>query len=205
MGKQRSTVLILGDGLTEFFYLQSLRDLFKRITIEPDYPKHTNMAELEQQIIQGINKGYDHIFCVIDMDTKEEESECTQYTKLKAKYTGVINKPKKGIRCQIAFFETHRCTELFFLYYFHYTSRPYQDQEALIRELNQYVRYEKKREFFKKCKGLHTYFEKNGGSLDTAVANAEHSICERSVSAREYTYSELGKLIKRLRDIEMCK
>ena len=165
MGKLRQTALILGEGPTEFFYFKSLCDVFKRLIIKPDYPKHTNIKELEAKIAEGVAMGYSHIFCIIDMDTKDREPERSQYKKLKAKYAKPINKPKKGIYCEVEFFETHRCTELFFLYYFRYTSRPYGEQEPLLKDLNQCVEYRKTIEFFIKTKGLHGYFESNGGSL----------------------------------------
>ena len=162
MGKLRQTALILGEGPTEFFYFKSLCDVFKRLTIKPDYPKHTNIKELDAKIAEGVAMGYSHIFCIIDMDTKDKEPERSQYQKLKAK-----------------FFETHRCTELFFLYYFRYTSRPYETQEPLLKDLNQCVVYRKTIEFFIKTKGLHGYFERNGGSLEKAVANANRSMGEK--------------------------
>ena len=201
MGKLRQTALILGEGPTEFFYFKSLCDVYKNITIKPDYPKHTSIKELELKIEEGVAMGYNHIFCVIDMDTKDQEPERTQYAKLKAKYAKPINKPKKGIYCSVEFFETHRCTELFFLYYFRYTSRPYADQEALIKDLNRDVAYQKTTDFFIKSKGLHSYFERNGGRLDTAVANAERSMMEKVEGGREYTYSELGILMEKLKDL----
>ena len=86
MGKQRQTALILGEGPTEFFYFKSLCDVFKRLTIKPDYPKHTNLRELEAKIEEGVAMGYSHIFCIIDMDTKDKEPEHSQYIRLKAKY-----------------------------------------------------------------------------------------------------------------------
>ena len=86
MGKLRQTALVLGEGPTEFFYFKSLCDVFKRLTIKPDYPKHTSIKELELKIEDGISMGYNHIFCVIDMDTKDEEPERSQYQKLKVKY-----------------------------------------------------------------------------------------------------------------------
>lgn len=201
MGKQRQTALILGEGPTEFFYFKSLADVYKNITIKPDYPKHTSIKELEQKIEEGIAMGYNHIFCVIDMDTKDTEPERTQYAKLKAKYEKPINKPKKGIYCNVEFFETHRCTELFFLYYFRYTSRPYADQEALIKDLNRDVAYQKTTDFFIKCKGLHSYFERNGGRLDSAMVNANRSMEEKLKSDRDYTYSELGRLVNKLKEM----
>lgn len=198
MGKLRQTALILGEGPTEFFYFKSLCDVFKRLTIKPDYPKHTSIKELELKIADGIEMGYNHIFCIIDMDTKVVEPERTQYQRLKAKYAKPINKPKKGIYCEVEFFETHRCTELFFLYYFRYTSRPYDTQEPLLRDLNQCVEYRKAIDFFIKTKGLHSYFERNGGSLAKAIANANRSMEEIQTDGRDYTYSELGRLMAML-------
>ena len=202
MGKQRQTALILGEGPTEFFYFKSLCDVFKNITIKPDYPKHTSIKELEIKIEEGIAMGYSHIFCVIDMDTKDQEPERTQYQKLRAKYAKPINKPKKGIYCNVEFFETHRCTELFFLYYFRYTSRSYEDQESLLKDLNKSVEYRKAIDFFIKSKGLHSYFERNGGSLNAAIGNANRSMEDKQANGREYTYSELGRLIKELKELE---
>ena len=202
MGKLRQTALILGEGPTEFFYFKSLCDVFKRLTIKPDYPKHTSIKELESKIAEGIELGYNHIFCIIDMDTKYMEPECSQYKKLKAKYAKPINKPKKGIYCEVEFFETNRCTELFFLYYFRYTSRPYDTQDPLLRDLNQCVEYRKAIDFFIKTKGLHSYFERNGGSLEKAIANANRSMEEIQTDGRDYTYSELGQLMMRLNGLE---
>ena len=202
MGKQRQTALILGEGPTEFFYFKSLCDVFKNITIKPDYPKHTSIKELEIKIEEGIAMGYSHIFCVIDMDTKDQEPERTQYQKLRTKYAKPINKPKKGIYCNVEFFETHRCTELFFLYYFRYTSRSYEDQESLLKDLNKNVEYRKAIDFFIKSKGLHSYFERNGGSLNVATVNANRSMEDKLANGREYTYSELGRLIRELKELE---
>ena len=201
MGKLRQATLILGEGPTEFFFFKSLCDVFKRLTIKPDYPKHTNLKDLEAKIVEGVAMGYNHIFCIIDMDTKNEEPERSQYQKLRAKYAKPINKPKKGIFCEVEFFETHRCTELFFLYYFHYKARPYDTQEALLKDLNRCVEYHKTIEFFVKCRGLHSYFERNGGSLDAAITNADRSMQEKQSTGREYSYSELGRLVRLLRDL----
>lgn len=201
MGKLKHSVLILGEGPTEFYYFNSLRDVVKGLTIKPDYPKHSSMKELEEKIEDGIKDGHDRIFCVIDMDTKDEEPECTQYARLKKKYSKPVSKPKKGIYCEVHFFETHRCTELFFLYYYRYTARAYNDQQELLLALNKQCGYEKTIDFFKKSKGLHAYLEKKGGKLDTAIHNAKHSIDEKLADNRNYTYSELGRMIEELKSL----
>ena len=53
----------------------------------------------------------------------------------------------------------------------------------------------------RKSKGLHSYFERNGGSLVTATVNANHSMDEKQSSNRDYTYSELGKMMKTLESL----
>lgn len=190
-GKLNTTTLILGEGITEWYYIKSLQDVFKGLNFKPDYPKQTNLQELEIKIEKGISTGYDRIFCLIDMDNKTEGKGKTEYNNFKKKYLN--NK-----ECKIEFFETHRCTELFFLYYFQYTSRPYDNQDSLIKDLNKKVFYEKNGDFFKKCKGLHNYFERNAGSLANAINNANKSLKEKLKDNRDYTYSELGKLIEKL-------
>ena len=63
------------------------------------------------------------------------------------------------------------------------------------------MEYRNTAEFFIKCKGLHSYFERNGGSLASAIANAEHSMDEKLASGRDYTYSEIGRLMSVLEDL----
>lgn len=200
MGRIHKTVLILGEGPTEFYYFKSLNDVFKGLTIQPDYPKHTNLKELERKIKEGIGMGYDEVCCVIDMDNKHCEPERSLYAGLKRKYEKTVDKPKKGIHCKVRFYETHRCTELFFLYYFCYTSRSYADQARLLKDLRRHCEYHKTDKFFSGSGGLHSYFERKGGSLTDAIRRAEQSVQERREEGRNYTYSELGRMMKELSD-----
>ena len=136
MGKLRESAMIIGEGITEFYYFQSLRDVYKQVVFKPDCPKHTSIEELKIKIREAVEKGYTYVFCIIDMDNKDKEPERTRYKKLKEEFAKPINQPKKGIFCNVVFFETHLCTELFFRYYFGYTSRPYEKQDSLIEDLN---------------------------------------------------------------------
>lgn len=83
-----------------------------------------------------------------------------------------------------------------------YISRPYNEQETLLKDLNQCVEYRKTIEFFIKTKGLHGYFERNGGSLKKAVVNAHRSMDEKQMNNRDYTYSELGILMEKIRRLK---
>lgn len=124
--------------------------------------------------------------------------EFAAYSKLRDKYSKPVSNRRRGIYCEVRFFETHRCTELFFLYYFRYTSKAYNSQDALLSNLNKECPYEKTQAFFMKCQGLHRYFEKHGGSLSSAIRNADKSMAERMALPRDYTYSELGIMMREL-------
>lgn len=104
MGTLKNKVAIIGEGPTEYYYIQSLADLFKGITIKPDYPKHTSMWELSKKISTSVEEGYRYVFCVVDMDNKGVESEMKLYKKLKEKYRNPVIKKNKGIYCDVMFF-----------------------------------------------------------------------------------------------------
>ena len=198
MGKLKDAILILGEGPTEYFYINSLKDEFPFLqNVEPKTPKHTNMAELQRYIKRAIDDGYSKVFCLIDMDNKKDGAEKVKYEQLKSEYSRPIVDAKKGIDCEVAFFETERCTELFFYYYFKYTTKKYNCSDDVVRELHKECGYLKELKFFAKHP-LHSYFTKQGGTLENAIANAEKSCKSRNEQGRDYTYSQIGDMLNRL-------
>ena len=192
----KETFIIIGEGPTEYFFLNSLKDEFRSMqNISPQYPKHTSMAELELIIKNAIEQGYNHIYCMIDLDNKKEGKDKSDYVNLKKRFHGKhISKPKKGIDCHIEFFETERCTELFFLYYFKYTTKLYNHSNEVEADLSKECGYIKTTDFFRKHP-LHQHFTKQGGSIYEAIKNAEMSM--ESAEERGYTFSELGRMFKK--------
>jgi hypothetical protein len=196
MGKLKDAILILGEGPTECFYLNSLKDDFPVLqNIEPKMPKHTSLQELKKRIEKAVCKGYSKVFCMIDMDTKKDGSEKQSYEALKKKYNKPVEDAQNGIRCEVKFFETDRCTELFFLYYFRHTTKEYLTSKELEKDLSERCGYRKEQKFFAR-NPLHRFFTKNGGSLKTAIENADKSC--KDVETRGYTYSQLGDMFKEL-------
>lgn len=137
MGKLADAIMILGEGPTESFYMNSLRDYYpaQLKSIEPKIPKHSNLTELEKKIEEGISKGYSKIFCMIEYLTSNE----------------------------------------------------------VVNELEKKCGYQKNLKFFRK--GLHKIFKEKGGTLRTAITNANNSCKDK---ARGYTYSELGSMLQAL-------
>lgn len=197
---KRQTTVIIGEGPTEFYYLNSLRDEFRQLqSIKPDTPKNTSLRELEHSIESAISMGYDRIFCLIDMHNKKKDpTSWAAYSELKHKYHGkkVLNE-KKGINYEVRFFETDRCTELFFLYYFKYTGQNFEESKAIEDELCRICGYEKTQRFFR-SHPLHQFFQKQGGNLLNAIQNSLKSEQNLKYGERDYTYSELGSMFKEL-------
>lgn len=204
MARQRQTTIIIGEGPTEFYYLNSLKDKYRILQhIKPDSPKNTSLRELQRSIENSIQMGYSQVFCLIDMDTKKKDPKSNaDYQRLKKKYDGQhIVKSRFGIDCTVRFFETDRCTELFFIYYFKYTTQKFQASGDVEAMLNKICGYDKSLKFFR-THPLHQYFEKMGGSFEDAIRNSIKSVEGIRNGSRDYTYSELGEMF-RLLNIEV--
>lgn len=189
----KKSIVIIGEGPTEFFYFNSLKDRFRGLQIKPEVPTNTSLAELENKIIACRNDGATYIYCIIDMDNKHNEPAKSHYKRLKAKYQGEYVNRKKGIHCHIRFIETDRCTELFFLYYFKYTKKEYFCSDNVCAELANICGYEKNIKFFQKHP-LNAFFIQKGGCLDVAIENANKSVLDKE----QGSFSEIGELMLEL-------
>ena len=106
-------------------------------------------------------------------------------------------KKRSGIDCQIRFYETERCTELFFIYYFKYTTQKFQTSEDVEVLLNKICGYDKTLKFFR-GHPLHQFFEMQGGNFVNAIANASRSLVDVRNVNRDCTYSEIGSMFNDL-------
>lgn len=92
MRRSRETVVVIGEGITEKYYIQSLRDV---LVIKPTAikPKNSSLEELEHSIEGAIKEGYSRIYCLIDKDNKvldgnpDHERNAKVYSNLRNKYT----------------------------------------------------------------------------------------------------------------------
>lgn len=172
-------IAVIGEGPTEQYYLQSLQGILP-VNV---YPKVTKdgMDYLVQRVEQCIREGFDKVYCLIDMDNKRKGKEKTEYDQFLRKYSGKSFRNKNtGEETEVIVIENNPCLEIWFLYYFKYTTGLYSSYERinpLKPELKKYLpEYEKRIEFFKKCGGLHQYLTDKGGQLDLASKNSRKSI-----------------------------
>lgn len=200
MRRQRISVVVLGEGITEKYYFESLRD-FLPIKPVAKITKHTTVPYIEKMINQLINDGYDIIYCLIDMDNKikdgtpERKKNREEYDKLKRKYHNKIVRKKEG-ESKIIMIESYPSTELFFLYYFGYKGAEFSNMQ-LKGMLHTITGYKVEEHFFIK-NALHSLFVKKGGSIDIAIEASKKSMLNRDMQNPHSSYTEIGKLIQDL-------
>ena len=102
---------MIGEGITEYYYFNSLKDEFTQLNLRPMYPKHsTSLGDLEQEIDKAIDRGYNLIFCVIDMDNKKDGVEKQNYLNLKKRLEGTRTIKKTDQTYTIRFIENDKAT-----------------------------------------------------------------------------------------------
>lgn len=195
-------ISVIGEGITEKFYIESLKGL-SAFTIKPQQLGHkaSSLKELAAAIKDTIEKGFDEVYCLIDMDGKREGKIKSDYQKLKQQYHKTHIKKNKGISCKVIFVETERCIELWFLYHFlkTATTKKFTSYQQLEKELQKYLpNYQKTEKYFRSIEKLHEELIKKNGTLPQAIENAKTSIETKCRDNREYTYSEMYPLLEAL-------
>lgn len=186
--KKNKSIAIIGEGETEWFYLESLR-ITKRypFKVQPGFPQHADITHFIKLAEDYAGQGYDYVLCLVDMDRlKSNRKEGEVYRKAKSRYS-------KG---KIHFIETYPCTEFWFLLHFLPlgTRRTFKSCDEILPELRKYIPgYEKTKRFLKRA-NLFQFLSENG-DLGTARKNASR-LCElsRSSPEDEIAYSEIHKL-----------
>lgn len=201
MARKRLTVAVIGEGITEKYYIQSLQDILE-IKPTPIKPKNSTLKEMEISIKDCIRKGYSKIFCLIDKDNKindgnpDHDRNAAEYARLKKQYHNKLHKCPDGGVTKIVMIESYPATEIFFLYYFGYTSAHYTNQQ-LKHILNKKFGYLTEERYLIKH-SLHDTLVESGGSLETAISASAQSIMniDRELGT---SFSEISILIQDLR------
>lgn len=190
--KTKVSVAVIGEGETEWFFIDSLRILRRfPFRVAPDFPSHADIGHIRKLLMQYLDAGYDFVVCLIDMDRINEiVAEKQRFHKIKSEFT------TKKYANRVLFLETNPCTEFWFLLHFLPSPviRHYHSQQELIRELQKYMPgYEKTKRYFIKA-NLQKYLEEHG-NLDTAMKNAA-TLSKISVENHDdaMAYSHIHKL-----------
>lgn len=200
----KKTVAVIGEGITEKYYIESLKGL-AAFDIKPNSLNRnaSSIKKLEKSVKKSIQKGYDEVYCLIDMDGKSTGLASTNYLTLKGKYHNIVHRNKsKGISCKVIFIESERCTEIWFLFHFlkNSTTKKYTTYKQLEADLKKFrPDYEKSQKYFKSLKkGPFHDLASGNGNVDRAKENSKKSLESKMKDNRDYTYSEVHLLIEAL-------
>ena len=105
------SIAIIGEGETEWFYFDSLRVACRYpFKVAPDFPQHSDINHILKLVESYLNKQYDFIVCLFDMDRLYQyPSEMQLYQRAKKKYSA------KKYAGKVMFVETNPCTEFWSL------------------------------------------------------------------------------------------
>ena len=171
------SIAIIGEGETEWFYFDSLRVACRYpFKVAPDFPQHSDIKHMLKLVESYLNKQYDYIVCLFDMDRLlQYPSEMQSYQRAKKKYHA------KKYAGKVMFVETNPCTEF--------------------PELQKYMPgYEKTKRYFIRT-NLYKYLTDNG-DLERAMSNSEKlcQLCQESPEDLK-AYSEIHQVIRLLTNI----
>ena len=191
--KERKSIAIIGEGLTEYRYVDDLRTTERyRFSLVPGIPKHPDIDDIVNLAKERVNEGYDYVLCLIDMDVIEgNHDKMAHYHSLKK------DNPK------IIFVESSPCTEYWFLMHFMPgpSSKEYADYNAVAQELKKHIPdYDKTEAFFNKT---HIYRElKERGDLAQAIELSRELDKLHTTEPEVYkSYTQMYKLFDIIREI----
>ena len=181
---------IIGEGETEWFYLDSLR-IAKHypFKMKPTYPKHSDWRSIFKQAHQCLSERYDLVICLVDMDVVyNKPTEKTAYLKAKA----------KAEKAKIKVIETNPCTEFWFLLHFlpKLSSKTYTSYEEVVVDLRRYLpNYEKSKKYFKKIP-LYQYLSAHG-DLSRAVSYASQLLQLAQETPEDlHSYTQIHEMLE---------
>ena len=74
--KERKSIAIIGEGLTEYRYVDDMRTTERyRFSLVPGIPKHSDVDDIVNLANERVKAGYDYVLCLIDMDVIEGNHE----------------------------------------------------------------------------------------------------------------------------------
>lgn len=202
--KQNKEIAVIGEGICEQHYLQSIQHLSK-VLIKPKIAKD-GIEYLIMEVERCIENGYEEIYCLIDIDTKREGKSKEAYDNFIEKYKrNNVEKKNKlvDITPQVYIIENHPCLEIWFYYYFRYSTSGFDSYEKNNPLKPEFIRvfadYEKKAVFFNNLSrfgGLHQYMiERKKGDFDLALNHSSRSMIHHN-QGNGGAYSEMIKLFE---------
>lgn len=191
----KKSIAIIGEGLTEWMYFDHIRKNRRySFSLKPDLPKHSNYMYIFSKAKELCAKGFDIVFCVLDIDTILRENTLQEFRK------SCRQLPKRVVPIT-----SNPCIEIWFLMHFMKTpqSRIYESYEAVKKVLRIHLEKYDKTEEYLSSSGIFNKLEKDNG-LEIALKNSKTILAclSQDSDVSQSSFSEISFLIKQL---DVCK
>jgi hypothetical protein len=186
--KLRTSVAVIGEGITERCYFENLKkDENLKYKLKPDLPSTSNFQKIFQKARQLLKNEYNYVYCIIDLDVIYNDNN------IKNKYQNLKNK----LPSNIIVLECMPCFEIWFLLHFKYTTRIFQnynDLEPIL--LNHITDYSKNEQYFN-SKELYSFLK---NKLTTAIKYSKklNTSYKPHIHSIFFTKCEIYKIIESL-------
>jgi len=186
----KKTFVVLGDGITEQFYLKHLKEIKGyKYSIRPSLFVGITFEKAECIINEYLSGGCNNIIYLTDYDTIVCQDKVTEFNHFKSKYSSC----KEVLIC-----ETMPSIEFWFLLHFIFTTREFRNSGEVERMLKSYFPdYSKEKSYLESKRWVERLVE--GEKLEFAKTNAIKILRKRDSDAcgRHLPFSEVHKAIER--------
>lgn len=194
--KVKKSIAIIGEGITEWFYIDSLRVACRYpFKVAPDFPQHSDITHMAKLAESYVEQQYDYVVCLVDMDRLlSNQTEMAAYRRTCKKSSH-----------NVVWIETNPCTEFWFLLHFLKQApiRRYASYSELQHELRKHMPgYEKTQHYFRRTNLYKCLTE--SGDIEQARLHAELLAKKNEESSGEgLAYSQMYRLLNMLS--ELCE
>ncbi|MDV4042981.1 hypothetical protein CMT37_09095 [Elizabethkingia anophelis] len=183
----KRSIAIVGDGITEKIYFEQLKELeqLKDVVIKPELPNKSSKGGFYKKALDAsltlIEKGYDHVYCLIDYDTILSENKENEFRK------DIRNLDFKKITIYI----NNPCFETWILLHYENTSKPFKNCDAVCKSITKNLGGYSKNQKYLHQKNLYTTIRPH---LETnAIPNAIFLERDRDDKSPNYPRAEIHK------------
>lgn len=179
-----SSFVVLGDGLSEQYYLKHLKELRKyKYSIRPSLFSSITI-ELAEEIIDELLSGdCNQIVYLTDYDTIVNQGKEDKFDALVKKYSG---------REEVLICETMPCIEFWFLLHFRKTTREFCDANQAFQELIKHIKdYSKNKKFLENRKWVDELC--NEGKFEKAILSSISILKQKGINgqSKHFPYSKI--------------
>lgn len=193
--KLRKTYAVLGDGITEHYYLKHLKQIMGYgYKISPSLFNRCTLNEASKHIKSLLKQGHEKVIYITDYDTVVNQNTKVQFETFKAKFKD---------NDKVAIFETMPSLEFWFLLHFQYTTRPFRNAEEAEKELKKHLpNYEKTKKFLGQDNWVKVLCE--DGNLQQAITNSEKAL-KNKLDNQDSSHLPFSKMHLAIEEFETLK